>query len=65
VFGFPIRFRCLCGLLAVSNPALSRAVETLEGHAVRLGEHGEIIGITIVNARCLLERDGGLKVTVP
>lgn len=38
---------------------------TPEGHAVRLDEHREVIGITIVNAKWLLERDGGLKVTVP
>ncbi|MCW3018269.1 MAG: hypothetical protein JWN10_577 [Solirubrobacterales bacterium] len=38
---------------------------TPEGHAVRLDERGEVIGITIVNAKWLLERDGGLKVTVP
>lgn len=36
-----------------------------EGHAVRLDEHGEVIAITIVNAKWLLERDGGLSVTVP
>ena len=28
---------------------------TPEGHAVRLDEHGEVIGITIVNAKWLLE----------
>ncbi len=38
---------------------------TPEGHAVRLDEQGEVIGITIVNARWLQERDGGLRVTVP
>jgi uncharacterized protein YuzE len=38
---------------------------TPEGHAVRLDERGTVIGITIVNAKWLLERDGGLKVTVP
>jgi uncharacterized protein YuzE len=38
---------------------------TPEGHAVRLDEGGEVIGITIVNAKWLQERDGGLKVTVP
>jgi uncharacterized protein YuzE len=37
---------------------------TPEGHAVRLDGDG-VIGITIVNAKWLLERDGGLKVTVP
>jgi uncharacterized protein YuzE len=38
---------------------------TPEGHAVRLDRDGEVIGITIVNAKWLLERDGRLKVTVP
>jgi uncharacterized protein YuzE len=38
---------------------------TPEGHAVRLDGDGEVIGITIVNAKWLLERDGRLKVTVP
>ncbi len=36
---------------------------TPEGHAVRL-EHGDVIGITIVNAKWLQERDGVLRVTV-
>ncbi len=36
-----------------------------EGHAVRLDEDGEIMGITIVNAKWLVERDGELKITVP
>ncbi len=38
---------------------------TPEGHAVRLDEDGEVIGITIVNAKWLLERDGKITVTVP
>lgn len=38
---------------------------TPEGHAVRLDETGEVIGITLVNARWLIERDGRLVVTVP
>jgi uncharacterized protein YuzE len=37
---------------------------TPEGHAVRLDENGEVIGITIVNAKWLLERDGKITVTV-
>lgn len=37
---------------------------TPEGHAVRYCADEEIIGITIVNARALLER-GELSVTVP
>jgi uncharacterized protein YuzE len=38
---------------------------TPEGHAVRLDEQGEIIGITIVNAKWLLGRDGKITITVP
>ncbi len=37
---------------------------TPEGHAVRLDDGGEVIGITIVNAKWLLERDGKINVTV-
>lgn len=38
---------------------------TPEGHAVRLDEDGEVIGITIVNAKWLLKHDGKITVTVP
>jgi uncharacterized protein YuzE len=38
---------------------------TPEGHAVRLDEGGDVLGITIVNAKWLLDRDGKIVVTVP
>lgn len=38
---------------------------TPEGHAVRIDETGEVIGLTIVNAKWLLDRDGKLVVTIP
>jgi uncharacterized protein YuzE len=38
---------------------------TPEGHAVRMDNNGEVIGITIVNAKWLVERDGKIAVTVP
>jgi uncharacterized protein YuzE len=38
---------------------------TPEGHAVRLDEQGEVIGITIVNAKWLLGREGKVTITVP
>lgn len=44
------------------------AKETLpspEGHAIRLNDSGEIIGITIVNAKWLAERDGRITVSIP
>lgn len=40
-------------------------LSTPEGHAVSFDELGEVIGMTIVNARWLLERDGKVAVTVP
>lgn len=39
--------------------------ETPEGHVVRYDEAGRVIGLTIVNARWLLDRDGKLRVTLP
>ena len=41
------------------------AVLTPEGHGVRYGPDGQVIGVTIINARWLLERDGHLTITVP
>ncbi len=41
------------------------ALLTSEGHGVRFDSDGEVIGVTIINARWLLERDGHLTITVP
>jgi uncharacterized protein YuzE len=38
---------------------------TPEGHAVRLDGDGNVVGMTIVNARWLIERDGTIVVSVP
>jgi uncharacterized protein YuzE len=46
------------------QPAAS-TFATPEGHAVRLDEDGQVIGLTIVNAKWLLDRDGKLVVTIP
>jgi hypothetical protein len=40
------------------------AVLTPEGHGVRYGPDGEVIGVTIINAKWLLERDGHLTIHV-
>ncbi len=45
--------------------AAADTLGTPEGHAVRLDAEGEVIGITIVNAKWLLDRDGTIAVTVP
>ncbi len=36
-----------------------------EGHAIRFDETGEVIGITIVNAKWLIDRDGKIEITGP
>lgn len=42
-----------------------KTIPTPEGHAVMFNARGEIIGITVVNARWLAERDGRITVTLP
>ena len=38
---------------------------TPEGHAIRFDEAGQVIGMTIVNAKWLMDRDGKITITVP
>jgi uncharacterized protein YuzE len=47
-----------------SNVAADGAA-TPEGHALRYDIDGQVIGVTIVNAKWLLDRDGYLKITMP
>lgn len=39
--------------------------DTPEGHVLRFDAAGAIIGLTLINAKWLLERDGELVVTLP
>jgi uncharacterized protein YuzE len=39
--------------------------ETPEGHVLRLDGDGHPIGLTIINAQALLDRDGAISVTIP
>jgi YD repeat-containing protein len=39
--------------------------ESPEGHALRYDAGGRLVGITIINARWLLEEDGQVTVSVP
>ena len=39
--------------------------ESPEGHHLRFNAAGELVGITIVNAKWLLDRDGKLDITLP
>lgn len=36
-----------------------------EGHYLQFGENGELIAITIVNARRIFDREGKVPITVP
>ncbi len=39
--------------------------ESPEGHHLRFGADGQLVGITIVNARRLLDEDGVIVITLP
>lgn len=43
----------------------SDAALTPEGHSVRYDEDGGVIGVTIINARSILEHEGHLTITLP
>ncbi|MGI8461920.1 MAG: DUF2283 domain-containing protein [Solirubrobacterales bacterium] len=43
----------------------ARGLETPEGHAVHFGENDELIGLTLLNVRWTLEKEGELSLTFP
>lgn len=47
-----------------SRPAYD-APDTPEGHGLRYAENNELIGVTLVNAKWWLEKEGEIKVTLP
>ena len=52
--------------LHVGAPQAAEGEETPEGHVVRFAPGTQqIVGLTVINARQLLGRDGRLVVTVP
>ncbi len=52
--------------LHVGDPqAAAESEETPEGHVLRYNARGEVVGLTIINAKWLLERDHAINVTVP
>ncbi len=52
--------------LSVGEPRLpAESFGTPEGHNIRYDEAGAVIGITLVNAKWLLERDGEIGLTIP
>ncbi len=52
--------------LNVGNPrAAARSLETADGHAIHYDESDAVIGITLLNVRRTLEREGRLTLTLP
>jgi uncharacterized protein YuzE len=52
--------------LHVGEPQAGEGEETPEGHVVRYAPGtGQIVGLTVLSARHILERDGRLAVTIP
>ena len=52
--------------LSVGEPRMPADSQgTAEGHNVRYDDQGQIIALTLVNAKWLLERDGEVRVTIP
>jgi uncharacterized protein YuzE len=50
--------------LAKHGPAeVSTTLATPEGHAVLFDEAAQVIGVTLVNAKWLVERDGKISIT--
>ena len=47
-----------------TNEAADAAL-TPEGHGVRYDDSGGVIGVTIINARRIVEQDGYLTITLP
>lgn len=55
----------MCSICTSANRVTAEGEETPEGHVVRF-EPGtqRVVGLTVLNARWLLDRDGRLRVTV-
>jgi len=45
--------------------AQASGVETPDGHAVHYDEDGAVIGLTLLNVRWTLEREGELRLSLP
>jgi uncharacterized protein YuzE len=52
--------------LHVGEPAEAEGEETPEGHVVRFDPGTQrVVGLTLINARSVIDRDGRLIVTIP
>jgi len=52
--------------LHIGEPhAAADSEATPEGHVLRFNDQGEVIGLTIINAKWLLQRDRAINITIP
>lgn len=51
--------------LSIGAPQPATGVETPEGHIVRYGDDGRVVGLTIIGARALLETEHRVGITIP
>ncbi len=52
--------------LHVGDPSMAVDFdESPEGHALRFDTDRNLVGVTILNAKLLIERDAGITITVP
>jgi len=52
--------------LHVGEPQAGEGEETPEGHVIRYApDANQVVGLTVVGARRILQRDGHLRITVP
>ncbi len=52
--------------LHVGEPQAGEGEETPEGHVVRYApDTSRVVGLTVLGARSILERDGHLAITIP
>ena len=52
-------------IAAVADPTGRLVVLAAFGHALRFDADGHLVGLTIVGAKALLERDDHITVTIP
>lgn len=51
--------------LHVGEPQPAEGEETPEGHVLRYADSQAIVGLTVINARHVINRDGRLIITIP
>lgn len=51
--------------LSIGAPRPGVGEETREGHVLRYDEDGNLIGLTLIDVRELIDAEGGIRITIP